>query len=337
MHAMVIFAEWEHWQVQRLGARFVSEKEGKAARRHLETLQEKYLHSRLEHTLKEQGINDLVLRESAQTALAQQLTLLREKQLPPPDLFALTEAVALQTATQHLNDLQPARRQLQLRVLSVLRSRADRFLLEKGPGGGLLAGIRDARSATTSARWRRVVAAPTVAGAAWKAGLNPVSKDFLVRLMERILRGVGHLVPVGALVSVMMALGGAPDEPPPAGGESLPLAEKLEAEFLLRQLWEALQVLPVRQKVILLLGVQDNKGQSLLPLLMRHAIVGEEGLAQAMEIGARSFPVLLRELPCSDTRLAELLKITPETVRQQRQSGRLRLLSQLDLWGEVGR
>ena len=331
---MAIFAGWERWQVQRLGARFVSEKEGKAARRHLEMLLEKHLHPHLEQTLHVQRISDLVLRESAQTALAQQLTLLREKQLPPPDLFELTESVTLQIASQHLNALQPARRQLQLCILSVLRNRADRFLLEKGLGGGLLAGIKGAGRATTSARWQRLVTVPTVAGAPCKAGLNPQTTHFLTELMERILSGVGHQVAVEALVSVVAALSDLPEPPVHDVGENHPLAEKLEAVFLLRQLWDALLALPVRQRVILLLGAQDTTGESLLSLLTRHEIVREGELAQAMEIGVRSFPVLLRELPCSDTRLAELLKITPETVRQQRLNARLRLVNLLDLWGE---
>ena len=63
-------------------------------------------------------------------------------------------------------------------------------------------------------------------------------------------------------------------------------------------------------------------------------LLREDPLAQSLEIGPRSFPLLLRELPCDDSRLAELVKLTPDAVRQLRQSGQLRLRAQLDLWGQ---
>jgi hypothetical protein len=332
---MAIFAGWERWQVQQLGTRFVSEKDGKAVRRHLEQLLSKHLHPHLERVLHAQGLNTLEVREGAQAALLQQLTLLRERQLPAPDLFELTEAVSYQAMGQHLNTLQPARRQLQLRVLSILRSRADRFLLVTGAGGELLTGVTSAGRATTSAPWQRLVSAPASAGAPIKAGIDPASESFLTELLERILSRVKHQVLVSALVGVVAALTDLPEPPPVAPEENLLLTERLEAVFLLRQLWEALKTLPVRQRVILLLGAQDDAGRSLLSLLTRHEITNEAELAQVMEIGPRSFPVLLRELPCSDNRLAELLKLTTENVRHQRQSARLRLQNQLELWGDA--
>lgn len=338
---VTMFGFWDpkRGKLQRLGAQFVGEKDGKVARRQLEQLSRTFLHPQLQSTLQRQSCDNPQTNDAAQALLYQQLSALREKSLPLPDLTTLTEWVALEAVVQQRAEQQAGFRRRLHEVLYLLRNRADCFLLEKSSTGALLAGVQGARRATTSARWERWVAAPASAGGARLQGLDLTESESLVVLLEHLLRELGHLVPVQGLVLVIAALYPEPTVPAveaerePTGAA---LSEKLETLYLLRQAWEALLLLPVRQRVVLLLGAESRTGESLLPFLMEQGIATEAELAQAMEIGARSFPVLLRELPCDDTRLAELLKLTPEAVRPLRQSARLKLAGHLSLWGGEG-
>jgi hypothetical protein len=337
---VTMFGFWDpkRGKLQRLGAQFVEEKDGKVARRQLEQLSRTFLLPQLQSTLQRQSDDNPQTNEIAQALLYQQLSALREKSLPLPDLTTLTEWVALEAVVQQRAE-QPGFRRLLHQVLYLLRNRADCFSLEKSSTGALLAGIQGARQTAMSARWQRWVTAPGSVGAPLLQGLDLTEPESLLVLLERLLRDINHLVPVQALVLVVAALY---PEPPLAAAEDerestgAALSEKLETLYLLRQAWEALQLLPVRQRVVLLLGAESRTGESLLPFLMEQGIATEAELAQVMEIGARSFPLLLRELPCDDTRLAELLKLTPEAVRPLRQSARLKLAGHLSLWGGEG-
>jgi hypothetical protein len=330
---MAMIWDRRHWQRQRLGKRFLEAQDTKTARRSLIQL-EQLLVPDLERTLETQGIRESAPKQDAREKLRQRLSLLPEQGAPLPDLERLTNAVAYECAAQQLNEQNPRRRQLQLLILYVLRNRADRFQLRKDASGLLLTGVQKARRQTDSPRWRRLQAEPAALARPLLLGLDLQVADYLPQLLERLLGGMGHLVPVMPLVSVVAALNEVPRPTVAPADERLLLAEKIEAVYLLRQLWEELQTLPVRQRLILVLGARNDEGKSLLLLLTEQGVVSEAELAQALEIGVRSFPLLLRELPCDDERLAELVKLTPESVRQHRQSARYQIQSQLQLWGQ---
>ncbi len=333
MSTMAMIWDRRQWQRQRLGARFLEAQDSKTTRRSLIQL-EQLLVPHLERTLETQGIRESALKQEARGKLHQHLSLLPEQGPPLPDLERLTEAVAYEYAAQQLNEQDPRRRQLQLLILYVLRNRADRFQLRKDAGGLLLTGMQKARRQIDSPRWRRLQAEPVALARPFLLGLDLQATDYLPQLLERLLGGMGHLVPVVPLVSVVAALNEVPRPALAPVDERLLLAEKIEAVYLLRQLWEELLALPVRQRLILVLGAHNEEGKSLLLLLTEQGIVSEAELAQALEIGVRSFPLLLRELPCDDERLAELVKLTPESVRQHRQTARHLVQAQLQLWGQ---
>jgi hypothetical protein len=333
MSTMAMIWDRRQRQRQRLGARFLEAQDTKTARRSLIQL-EQLLVPHLERTLETQGIRESALKQEAQGRLHQSLSLLPEQGAPLPDLERLTESVAYEFAAQQLNERNPRRRQLQLLILYVLRNCADRFQLRKDPSGLLLTGMQKARRQIGSPRWSRLQAEPVALARPLLQGLDLQAADYLPKLLERLLGGMGHLVPVMPLVSVVAALNEVPQPVLASVDERLLLAEKIEAVYLLRQLWEELQTLPVRQRLILVLGARNEEGKSLLLLLTEQGIVSEAELAQALEIGIRSFPLLLRELPCDDERLAELVKLTPESVRHHRQSARYQIQTQLQLWGQ---
>ena len=333
MGAMGRIWDRKYWQTQHLGARFVAAPDSKVARRTLDQL-EPLLAPHLVRTLAAQKVSSPEVLQQAVGYLHQRLTELREHDEPLPDLERLAEAAAYESLTHHLNEQIPRRRRLQLLILYVLRNRADRFSLSRDAAGILQVGMQRARTQTTSRRWSRLQAEPSATAAPLQAGLDLHAPDYLSQLLERLLGWLGHRVPIVPLVSVIAALNEVPDPLAVPTDERLLLAEKIEAVYLLRQLWEELLALPARQRLLLLLGAQDEDGRSLLLLFCQHGIVSEATLAQSLEIGPRSFPLLLRELPCDDSRLAELVKLTPDAVRQLRQTGQLRLRTQLDLWGQ---
>lgn len=329
------FWDLKRWRLQREGNRFLQENDGKLARRKLERLQAEHLRPQLQRFLAAHGATEPSLIETAQSALYQRLSTLRERRLPLPDLTTLAERTAAAVLSDARNEQLPARRQLQHRLLYLLRNRSDRFTLEKDREGTLYAGTPGTRPQTDSPRWRRLQAAPTVAGAPLREPPLPAGDDALATLLERLFRELGHAVELVPLVEVVAQLlpptESSLSEPPLT--PSTALAEKLESNYLLRQLWEALPFLPVRQRVVLLLGVHTPAGESLLPLFLAQGIASEAEIAQLLEIGPRSFPLLQKELPCDDNRLAELLKLAPESIRQLRQSARQKLHSLLELWG----
>ncbi len=321
----------KYWQTQRLGRHFVAAQEGKTARRHLDQL-EHLLAPHLKRILTNEKATSSEAQELAMGELYQRLSQLREHRGRVPDLESLAEVAAYESLTQYLNEENASRRRLQLLILYILRNRADRFFLGRDTVGLLVAGTAKARIKIQSSRWRRLQAEPMATTAPHRMGLDCQSVDYLPQLLERLLTWLGHRVPVVALVSVIAALDKAPEPTPTPTDEHLQLAEKLEATYLLRQLWEELQTLSTRQRLVVLLGARDASGQSLLLLFCQLGVVSEAGLAQSLEIGPRSFPLLLRELPCDESRLAELVKLTPEAVRQLSLSAKARLRAQLNLW-----
>ena len=74
-----MFGFWDpkRGKLQRLGAQFVGEKDGKVARRLLEQLSQTFLLPQLQSTLQRQGDDNRSTREAAQARLYQQLSALR--------------------------------------------------------------------------------------------------------------------------------------------------------------------------------------------------------------------------------------------------------------------
>lgn len=99
----------------------------------------------------------------------------------------------------------------------------------------------------------------------------------------------------------------------------------LETRMSLRQLWEDVGKLAMKQRVALLLNLRDAHGRECLTLLplTRTATIAE--IAAAVGMPREQFAVLWNDLPLSDAAIAGLLEVTPRQVIKLRRLARERL------------
>lgn len=331
------------WQSRQLFARFAVEKEGKLARTYLDDLLDQSLLPVMEQVVRrrlrnlpatQEGGDDLAerVRGRALAYLIPPLYGFRESRAIPPDLIDLATCVTKRALGEAIEESHTAPRRLRHRVLALLSADSNRFTVETDPLWGWRVGVAGASTKLTSGRWQELLRNPE--GVAARVLPEGESAPLADRLAE-LLGWVGHLVVFEELLEVVWALVGDTSEAAAETGTApSTMAEATEAHFLLSQLWRAVCSLPVRQRIIVLLGLTDARGGSLLECLSQLGVASEEELSQALEIGAKSYALLRRELPCNDTRIAELLKSTPEAVASLRHVARARLMTSLVLWGQ---
>ena len=80
------------------------------------------------------------------------------------------------------------------------------------------------------------------------------------------------------------------------------LTELTGREYLQR-LWNEVGLLPVRQRVALLLNLRDEQGRGVIALLPRTGTAGIRVIAEALDIPPRELAELWNTLPLDDARL----------------------------------
>lgn len=103
----------------------------------------------------------------------------------------------------------------------------------------------------------------------------------------------------------------------------------VEKRIFLQRLWEELLLLPLNQRVALLLNLKDSEGRGCIGLLPVTGIASLRQLAEVLEIDAETFAGMWNELPLEDARIAELLGLKRQQVINARKSGRERLSRRL--------
>lgn len=322
------------------------QKESKAAREQLELLLAQSLLPQIDRTLRrrlgavpfarEEDDTAERVRGLAISALIPRLYDARERKDPPKDPLQLATDLTVQAFTEILDETQTERRRLRQKLLLILQTDPTRFFLEQDESGSWWTGHLTGAEKTTSARWRQLVASPARTIEQVVPNIDPRYEGHLVELLTKLLTWLGHRVLLEELVSVLAALMGLLEKnnETPLPPVQSTVAEKIEAGVLLRLLWKTILTLPVRQRIILLLKLRRASGGSLLVCLTEQGIASEDEIAQALEIGTKSYLLLLRELPCDDLRIAELLKSTSENVSYLRHIARAKLLAELSVWGE---
>lgn len=324
----------------------MAQKESKAARTHLENLLTRSLLPKIDSVLRRKlGALPLTNEEDdtaerarglAISALIPRLYDARERKDAPKDLLQLADDLAAQAFAEILDETHGERRRLRQKLLLILQTDTTRFFLEQDESGCWWMGHLTGTEKTDSTRWRHLQKSPATTIGQLAPSLDPRYEGHLAELLTKLLTWVGHRVPLEGVLGVFATLMGLSEDvsetaTPPVESS---LAQKIEAGFLLRQLWEAILTLPVRQRIILLLRLRNAEGASLLTCLTQQGIATEEQIAQALEIGTKSYALLARELPCDDLRIAELLKTTSESVGYLRHVARAKLLAGLSVWGE---
>lgn len=109
-----------------------------------------------------------------------------------------------------------------------------------------------------------------------------------------------------------------PDPRPDVGAEA-------EQRFYLQKLWEEICLLPLRQRVALLLNLKDAKGRGMISLFPLMGIAGMQQIATALEIRPERFAELWNDLPWEDAQIAEHLGATRQQIVNLRKCARERL------------
>lgn len=106
-------------------------------------------------------------------------------------------------------------------------------------------------------------------------------------------------------------------------------AWRVEKRIFLQRLWEELQLIPLNQRMALLLNLKDDEGRGCVALFPVTGIATLRQLAGVLEMSAERLSELWNELPLEDARIAELLGLTRQQVINARKSGRERLTRRL--------
>lgn len=162
-------------------------------------------------------------------------------------------------------------------------------------------------------------------------------------LLLQILEQAGRPVTVSALTGAVAEL---QDIPAHNAIEPLALAEATEprdftedlanAAFL-RDVWNEIRELPVKQRVALLLSVRDASGESVVRFLPATGVASGRQIAEALELAPFELARLWEDLPLDDTRIALLLDATRQQVINLRQAARNRLARRLQRTPARGR
>jgi DNA-directed RNA polymerase specialized sigma24 family protein len=102
-------------------------------------------------------------------------------------------------------------------------------------------------------------------------------------------------------------------------------AVEVESRMYLKRLWDEIAQLPPRQRAALLLNLRDEGGHGIVDLWIIVGVVTPEALAGALNLDARAFAELWKELPLDDNRIAAHLGLTRQQVINLRKSARERL------------
>jgi len=107
------------------------------------------------------------------------------------------------------------------------------------------------------------------------------------------------------------------------------LDDTLDQRARIKQAWCEMVLLPVRQRVALLLNLRDDRGGSALAILPLLNIASIREIADVLEMAAEDLAALWNELPLEDAAIARRIGATRQQVSNLRKCARERLLRRL--------
>ena len=146
--------------------------------------------------------------------------------------------------------------------------------------------------------------------------------DELVTIMAEIwgVRDAPELVNQGSVTSI--GLGELPDP-------SQRFDRVLDHRARIKQVWNEMLQLPIRQRVALLLNLKDEQGGSAVAMLPILRIASIQQVAEALEIPDEEMATLWNELPVEDEVIGKRLGATRQQVSNLRKCARERLTRRL--------
>ncbi len=103
-----------------------------------------------------------------------------------------------------------------------------------------------------------------------------------------------------------------------------------EMRFELEHIWQEIRVLPVNQRIALLLNLRDERGREMLFMFYNAKIASMKEICAALDLSLEEFASLLPMLPLGDKAIAERMKLTAKKVSNLRKVARENLRRRLD-------
>lgn len=283
----------------------------------------------------EQNIEDILA--DARLNVLRTLRQIKERPDPQPihNLGSYIRTIADQAWDQQLRRMFPQRWRLKNQVRYLLTHHPDFALWETG-SGDLAAGVK---------AWKgREPATPSAPARSASPTGTRKGTDRLARLLHQAFRESGAPMEIETLVNIMenwMGISdtGTLDDPGnPEVLERLPeqgdaAHVRLEHRIFLRRLWNEIILLPVRQRIAILLGLRDSSGYPLAPLLPLLDVASTHDIAEGLQVSTEEFANLWSQLPMDDRSIGGLLHVTPQQVINLRKCARQRLGRRMK-WGE---
>ena len=103
------------------------------------------------------------------------------------------------------------------------------------------------------------------------------------------------------------------------------IADSLDQREVLKALWEEICLLPIRQRLALLLSLRDSNRGSILPLFQLTNVAGFREIAARLEVTAEQLASWWNELPFEDAKIAGLLGLERQQIINLRKCARERI------------
>jgi DNA-directed RNA polymerase specialized sigma24 family protein len=264
------------------------------------------------------------------------------------DLRGYVAVVSYHTCYEYLRLKYPRRHNLKNKLRYLLTHQSSLALWEN-EGGDLIGGFAAWRGRTTaqtrSDRLRQLLNNPSAAleFAALRGDFQAANPADLI---AAIFNHTNHPVELDDLVGIVAALWGVKDnvERSRAGDEEIDpfavladrgpdVATEVEQRFFLKWLWEEICLLPVRQRIALLLNLKDEQGAGVAALLPIAGVATLRRIAAALEMEAEEFAHLWPRLPLDDAGIADLLGCSRQQVINFRKCARERLARRMKTIG----
>lgn len=244
--------------------------------------------------------------------------------------------VTYNACSHHLRRKYPERHRLKQK-LRYLFTHQPRLNLWEDETGDLLCGY---------AAWQAQNLAPASRGAVNRLLENPQSLAGGANIIDAAFQALDVLaapVELDALVGIVAVATGVveaqqPSMPTAADGDRLDeqipdsavsFATTLEQRHFLEQLWQEVSLLPLRQRLALLLNLKDEQGGNSLAFLPLTGVASLGDIAAAMELTVEELAAIWNQLPLEDRAIAERLQLTRQQVINLRKCARERLARRL--------
>ena len=265
---------------------------------------------------------------------------------PIGNLRSYVAVMAYNASDAYLRQKYPRRFSLKNKIKYVLTHHPGLSLWET-EGGATLCGFSS---------WRQMN--KTEVGALRNDTDQTEIRDFLLKKSEG--RPLGRMNPgeqvaavceyaespleIDDLVTIMAEIWGVRDAPPSGSSDDSTLSALsdptqrfdtvLDHQARIKQVWNEMVQLPLRQRVALLLNLRDEQGGSAIAMLPILRIASIHQIAEALEMPDQEMAVLWNELPMEDAAIGKRLGATRQQVSNLRKCARERLARRLAMMRE---